>query len=193
MSQYISELLYDIENCKSDSRKKKLKEECCKTILMLWDKRSKFPQGAKPLYNFENVLSVLNALAEPDPKALPWSRYYAHGEDTDWAKFLRNYKRVAEDVLDISLLSSFTKKEVLEEKEWLKFKKFLSHEEVKIIELLDFISERGDQHITVHFIDGNNKVVEMEEMKNMKTKLLEKIEERINKQLHYLNELKKSL
>lgn len=61
MAHYIAEQIEIAENS-TGAEKKQAEERCFETILKVWNHRSTFPSGSRPLENFEPILRTLTRL-----------------------------------------------------------------------------------------------------------------------------------
>ena len=65
MSHYIAEKIEEAEAATGEARERKM-SECCDAILMLWDYRSRLPNGKRPFEDFEPIFRVLRSLDMDD-------------------------------------------------------------------------------------------------------------------------------
>jgi len=75
MVHYISELMEKADNAVSEKEEKRLKKECCETILELW-RNKEFLPIRKPLQNLGPVLEILEVFKQRDFHVSPrWLEY----------------------------------------------------------------------------------------------------------------------
>ena len=97
MSHYIAEKIDEAEAATDEARERKM-SECCDAILMLWDHRSRLPNGKRPFEDFEPIFRVLKSLELDD--ATP--RYFnqirpatdKNDEDTLTTQWLRKASEI---------------------------------------------------------------------------------------------------
>lgn len=68
MAHYISEQIAIAENSTGEE-KEKAKQKCFNTILKLWERRDRLPNGSRPFEDFEQIFQVLKKIdLKNDPK-----------------------------------------------------------------------------------------------------------------------------
>jgi hypothetical protein len=195
MAHHIGQLIERAEKEKSPAQKKALEKECADTIVELWKHREYFPERARPLSNLHSVLHVLNGLAQNDKEIATWRRYQQFEEGTAWGDFIRSIRISMDNILELTILAAATRESMLKEKEWLNYPSHLSEPEILIIKRIDELLESEDDRvrIIIKMIDEPDEYEKKEiERKKLhkKDQIFNKLQDLINNQLEYLQELK---
>lgn len=140
MIHYISELMEKADNAISEKEEKRLKEECCETILELW-RNKEFLPIRKPLQNLGPVLEILEVFKQRDFHISPrWLEYRSLPRNNRWAGFVDLVKNNTEKVFYHSMEVNFNEDIIFQDKKWLQeHGAFLSEEEKNVIDYLDIM------------------------------------------------------
>lgn len=192
MAHYLAELINEIENSKYVEEKKELEKECCGLIIQLWDKRERIPIE-KPTERLKPIISVLELFKERKHPFIPFlfPEKQRDVNSKSWVDFLKIIKVSSERIYNKSLLSMIDDKVLEKDNQWVKkHGEFLSNEEKKIIEYLNYINSK---EIRVQIINTSEEEVK-EKVDSKKLELLfSELESFIDEQKEALLSLKSVL
>lgn len=192
MAHYLAELITNIENTEPGEEKQKLKRECCSIIIQLWNIRERIPIE-KPTERLTPIIEVLELLKKRKHPFIPFlfSEKQQDVNSKNWVEFLKIVKNNSERIYNKSLLSMISSKVLEKDNEWVeKHDEFLSEEEKKIVEYLNYISKR---ELRIQIIDTSDKEVEEQSDSEKFEQLFKDLEEFIDEQLKALKSLKRNL
>ncbi len=194
MAHYLAELIQGAEREKSLPKKRKLQKECVAVIEDIWKKRAYFRGNTRPLTKIGEVIPILKALRDNKPKAFSWSRFIDHENDSPWGEYIKKIRHNMDDILAISLSAAVTQQALLREKEWLDHSEFLSADEKKIIEHLDYLLTKSNTLINIIYVtEGKETETDPKSPPDKMTQVFEKLVELNFSQNKYLEDLRKKL
>lgn len=97
MAHYLADRIHAAETLPNGNEKLRAQQECCETILKIWDHRNQLPRGRRPFEKFEPILKVLECL-DPD-KDEPYFYHMSKHELSELEHTNPNYKDI-KDYID---------------------------------------------------------------------------------------------
>lgn len=191
MAHYVSELINKIENTSSEDEKSKLKSECCSVIIQLWDIREKIPIES-PTERLKPIIKVLELFKKRSHPFIPFvfPEKQRDLKSKNWVDFLKVIKGNSERIYNKSLISMISNKVLEKDNQWIeKHGEFVSDEEKKIIEYLNYINNKEMQIQIVEKSDEETEKLDSEKI-NL---LFEELESFIDEQKEALISLKSQL
>jgi len=192
MAHYLAELITNIEKTKSEEEKQKLKKECCDIIIQLWNIRERIPIE-KPTERLKPIIGVLELFKERKHPFIPFlfPERQRDVNSKNWVEFLEIVKDNSERIYNKSLLSMISAKVLEKDNEWVeKHGEFLSEEEKKIVEYLNYINSK---ELRIQFIDSDDEEVKEKSDSEKFEQLFLDLENFIDEQKNALRSLKKEL
>jgi len=194
MAHYLAELIQSAEHEKSLPKKRILQKECAAIIEDIWKKRAYFRGNTRPLTKIGEVIPILKALRDNNPKDFSWRMYRDHEDDTPWGQYVKKVRHGMDDILAISLSAAVTQEAMAREKEWLDHSKFLSVDEKKIIEHLDYLLTKSQSVVNIGYVaEGKETETAPKVPLDRMTQIFEKLAELNSSQIKYLEDLNKNV
>lgn len=168
MSHYLAELIYNIDNAKTNKEKQQLQKECCDVILKLWSQKESLPIR-KPLDDLKPVVEILQVLQkEKEDGLLPrWlGKYNRLAGESKWSPFADMVKNNSEEIFNKVIQMNLHKDILSKDEEWMKEnKEFLTEDQIHFLTLIDvftdFKSNSGSIDLNdIKISDDNNKRIE---------------------------------
>ena len=192
MAHYLAELITTIDNTESREEKQKLKRECCDIIIQLWNIRERIPIE-KPMERLTPIIGVLELFKERKHPFIPFlfTETQRDVNSKNWVEFLKIVKDNSERIYNKSLLSMISAKVLEKDNEWVeKHGEFLSKEEKKIIEYLNYINSKD---LRIQIIDTDDEEIEEKSDSEKFRQLFLDLENFIDEQKEALASLKSNL
>lgn len=127
MTHYIAEQITIAENSEGE-KKEEAKKRCFETILKLWERRIYFPEGKRPLEEFDPIFRVLERL-DTEKDNLPFYKLKDFGkvkkkpeEQTDletWINHIENIDKIAKQLIRYCLVNAYELSKDDMTQEWL--------------------------------------------------------------------------
>lgn len=127
MTHYIAEQITIAENSEGE-KKEEAKQKCFETILKLWERRIYFPEGKRPLEEFDPIFRVLERL-DTEKDHLPFYKLKDFDEvkntsekktDFDtWINHIENIDKVAKQLIRFCLVNAYESSKDEKTQEWI--------------------------------------------------------------------------
>jgi hypothetical protein len=191
MAHHLSALMVSAEQETDKTKKAELNEQACSAILTIWQSRSDYPKGTRPLSGLSEAVEVIRSLRDEDPQTDYWAKHRELQQNSAWGNFAEYLRSSNDTIYALTMYASIGEDLLAKEKEWAEFPNLLSEEEKELLEYIDEVICRDENPIRIIYTSAD-KTEEKPESEKI-DRIFSKIEKLLKQQMDQFEILKKSV